>query len=158
MPTAFDGLTADHRIVMAYEAARSLAWEWNTHRDLLSTTLQEILEQGEAVDPDDYDGVLTRAAVARAACDDLFGDADVVLTLAATGEAPAGLGSTGAPRFARLWTLLGLPAIAVPGMTGATGLPVGVQLVGRHGADGLVLACAAWLAGALPPPLVPHLG
>ena len=68
-----------------------------------------------------------------------------------TGEAPEGLGSTGVPRFDRLWTLLGLPAITVPGLTGSTGLPIGVQLVGRRGADALVLSCAAWLAAALPP-------
>lgn len=155
MLAGFDSLMTDHPIVMAYEAVRALAWEWNTHRDVLSASLTEILEHGESIDPDEYDRVLARAVVARAACDDLFGDADVVLTLAATGEAPAGLDSTGAPRFNRLWTLLGLPAIAVPGMTGSTGLPVGVQLVGRHGADALVLSCAAWLAGALPPAPVP---
>ena len=157
LPADYDGLMTDHPIVMAYEAVRSLAWEWNTHRDLVSTTLGAILEDGEAVDPDEYDRVLARAVVARAASDDLFGDADVVLTLAATGEALAGLESTGAPRFARLWTLLGFPAITVPGMTGATGLPIGVQLVGRRGDDARVLACAEWLAAALPPAPIPTL-
>ena len=157
MPAGFDSLMTDHRIVMAYEAVRALAWEWNTHRDRLSASLTEILEHGESIDPDEYDDVVARAAVARAASHDLFGGADVVLTLAATGEAPEGLGSTGAPHFNRLWTLLGLPAITVPGLTGSTGLPIGVQLVGRRGADALLLACAAWLAGVLPPAPVPSL-
>ena len=156
LPADYDGLMTDHPIVMAYEAVRSLAWEWNTHRDLVSTDLGAILEDGEAIDPDDYDRVLARAVSARAASHDLFGDADVVLTLAATGEALAGLESTGAPRFARLWTLLGFPAITVPGMTGATGLPIGVQLVGRRGDDARA-ACAEWLAAALPPAAVPVL-
>ncbi len=156
MPVGFDSLMNDHRIVMAYEAVRALAWEWNTHRDVLSASLTEILEHGESIDPDEYDDVVARAVVARAACDDLFGDADVVLTLAATGEAPEGLGSTGAPHFNRLWTLLGLPAITVPGLTGSTGLPIGVQLVGRRGADAPLLASAAWLARVLPPAPVPN--
>ena len=155
LPAGYDGLMTDHPIVMAYEAVRSLAWEWNTHRDAVSTTLAAILEDGEVVDPVEYDRVLARAVVARGASDDLFGDADVVLTLAATGEALAGLESTGAPRFARLWTLLGFPAITVPGMTGATGLPIGVQLVGRRGDDARVLACAEWLAAALPSAPIP---
>ena len=99
--------------------------------------------------------MLARVTAARAACDEVFGECDVLLTLTAAGEAPEGLGSTGDPRFARLWTLLGLPAVAVPGLTGSTGLPVGVQLVGRRGADGLVLASAAWLAGVLPQPPAP---
>jgi Asp-tRNA(Asn)/Glu-tRNA(Gln) amidotransferase A subunit family amidase len=99
-----------------------------------------------------------RAASARAACDDLFaaGGFDALLTAAATGEAPEGLGSTGDPRFARLWTLLGLPTVSVPGLTGATGLPIGVQLVGRRGADAELLTCAAWLADVLPTPGAPR--
>jgi amidase len=158
MPAAFDRLTADQPIVMAYEMARSLAWERRNHRALLSANLQRLLEQGEAVDPHEYDRVVEDAAIARvAAPDNLFGDSDVLLTFAADGEAPEGLGHTGAPRFARLWTLLGFPTIAIPGMTGSTGLPVGVQLVGRRGDDALVLACARWLATVLPPAPVPVL-
>jgi Asp-tRNA(Asn)/Glu-tRNA(Gln) amidotransferase A subunit family amidase len=149
---AIDRLAGDHTTVMAYEAARALAWEWRLHRDELSSNLQGILERGRAVDPLDYDDVRERAAAAQASCGDVFGDCDVLLTLAVDGEAPAGLGSTGDPRFGRLWTLLGLPAVAIPGLVGASGLPIGVQLVGRRGADARLLACAAWLARALPDP------
>jgi Asp-tRNA(Asn)/Glu-tRNA(Gln) amidotransferase A subunit family amidase len=157
LPVAFDGLARDQPIVMSYEAARSLAWERTTQRERVSPSLQRILERGDEIDPLDYDRVLARATRARDAADGLFGDASVLLTLAASGEAPEGLGSTGDPRFARLWTLLGWPAISVPGLTGSTGLPVGVQLVGRHGDDGLLLACAAWLANVLPTPRAPRL-
>ena len=55
-------------------------------------------------------------------------------------------GSTGEPTFCTLWTLLGLPAVSVPLLQGANGLPIGVQLVGpRHG-DGRLLRTARWLA------------
>jgi Asp-tRNA(Asn)/Glu-tRNA(Gln) amidotransferase A subunit family amidase len=157
LPMAFDGLASDQPIVMSYEAVRSLAWEWRTQRERVSPNLQRILARGDEIDPLDYDRVLARAAGARASADNLFGDADVLLTLTASGEAPEGLDSTGDPRFARLWTLLGWPAISIPGLTGSTGLPVGVQLVGRHGDDGRLLACAAWLANVLPTPRAPRL-
>jgi Asp-tRNA(Asn)/Glu-tRNA(Gln) amidotransferase A subunit family amidase len=153
--SALDALADDHVVVMSYEAARSLAWELEYHADLLSGRLRALLEEGRAVDPTVYDDVRTRTERARGDVDLLFGDADVLLTLAANGEAPAGLGATGDPRFARLWTLLGLPAVAVPGFVGATGLPIGIQLVARQGADADLLAWAAWLARALPPPPVP---
>jgi Asp-tRNA(Asn)/Glu-tRNA(Gln) amidotransferase A subunit family amidase len=151
LPTKFEGLASEHPTVMLYEARRSLAWEWAAHREQLSPALQRLLEQADAVDPDEYDNVVARATVARAACgDELFGGADVILTLATAGEAPEGIDSTGDPRFARMWTLLGLPTIAVPCGTGTTGLPVSVQLVARHRADARLLACAAWLGHALP--------
>jgi Asp-tRNA(Asn)/Glu-tRNA(Gln) amidotransferase A subunit family amidase len=159
LPVALDGLVDDHPVVMAYEAVRALAWEWTTQRDQLSQTLQRVLAAGEATSAEDYDAVNARAARARAACDTLFArhDCDVLITAATTGEAPEGLGSTGDPRFARLWTLLGLPTVSVPGMTGPTGLPIGVQLVARHGADAELLACAAWLARAFPTARAPRL-
>ena len=60
--------------------------------------------------------------------------------------APAGLESTGEPTFCTLWTMLGLPAVSLPLLQGANGLPLGVQLVGpRHG-DGRLLRTARWLA------------
>nr|WP_124077279.1 amidase family protein [Pigmentiphaga humi] len=41
-----------------------------------------------------------------------------------------------------MWTLLGLPCVNVPGMTGPTGMPVGIQLVGRKGSERRLLAIA----------------
>ena len=62
-----------------------------------------------------------------------------------------GLESTGDPAFCTLWTLGGMPAVNVPLMQGANGLPLGVQLVGpRHG-DGRLLRTARWLVGSLSP-------
>jgi len=79
----------------------------------------------------------------------LMGDADAILAPAAPGEAPQGLAATGDPVFSRVWTLLGLPCVNVPGMLGAGGLPVGMQLVGRPGQERALLACAAALHGAI---------
>ena len=59
---------------------------------------------------------------------------DVLLTLAAPGEAPASLESTGDPAFNRLASTAGLPAAGLPVGTGPHGLPLGLQLIGpRHG-------------------------
>ena len=44
----------------------------------------------------------------------IFDDVDVLLTLSAPGAAPKGLGSTGDPRYNRLWTLMGVPCVNVP--------------------------------------------
>ena len=54
---------------------------------------------------------------------------------------PIADGHTGARGAQRLWTHTGMPAITVP-VTRAGALPVGVQLIGRRGADALVFAAA----------------
>src|SRR2546422_6887197 len=38
-----------------------------------------------------------------------------------TGEAPEGLAATGDPVFCRIWTLLGVPCISLPVLTGPAG-------------------------------------
>jgi amidase len=152
LPPYFDNFSVSQPVVMVYELARSFAWEWHTHRDQLSASLQELIERGLATDPAVYDRIRISTRLEHDVVDRVFTDngVDALLTPAADGEAPEGLHATGDPRFARVWTLLGLPAVAVPGLTGATGLPVGVQLVGRHRFDAALLESARWLASVLP--------
>lgn len=69
---------------------------------------------------------------------------DVLVTLAAPGEAPATLESTGDPAFNRLASTAGLPAAGLPVGTGPHGLPLGLQLIGpRHGDRALLALVAA---------------
>ncbi|MDX6256787.1 MAG: hypothetical protein QOJ11_3121 [Frankiales bacterium] len=140
------GLAEAQELLAAYEAARSLAWE---HARGVSPALAAYLDVGRAISAAEAADALQRRDSVLAAVDVLFGDADVLLTPAAVGEAPAGLGSTGDPLLSRTWSLLGLPTVAVPCCAGSTGLPVGVQLVGRPGADAELLDAAAWLGRRL---------
>jgi Asp-tRNA(Asn)/Glu-tRNA(Gln) amidotransferase A subunit family amidase len=48
------------------------------------------------------------------------------------------------------FNLTGQPAVSIPCGWTADGLPLGLQLVGRHGADGLILRVAALLEGTNP--------
>jgi len=74
---------------------------------------------------------------------------DAILTPAALGTAPKGLAATGDPAFCVPWTLLGMPAVCLPLMQGANGLPLGVQLVGRRHFDARLLRTARWLVEKL---------
>ena len=145
LPAGFAALADDQRLITAFEGARSYAYEYDAHRNELDPLFLELIGQGLAIDRVRY--ATARARTARAVGE--FGNWidrwDLLLTPAATGEAPKGLASTGDPVFGRLWTLLGVPSIALPGFTGANGLPVGVQLVAGPGDDARLLDWAQWI-------------
>jgi len=72
----------------------------------------------------------------------------VILTPSAPGAAPDP-SSTGKAIFNRLWTLMGTPCVNVPGLFDASGLPLGVQVVGRFGRDRDTLEAALFVENAL---------
>jgi Asp-tRNA(Asn)/Glu-tRNA(Gln) amidotransferase A subunit family amidase len=138
-----------HPIIGDGEALRSLAWEWETHRELIPPKLTQALSAAEAIKPQEFDEARRAGKRARIAAHDFFRDVDAVITFSAPGPAPKGLDSTGDAKFNRLWTLLGVPCVNVPGCQDARGLPVGVQVVAPFGRDDRALAVAARLEAAL---------
>ena len=52
--------------------------------------------------------------------------------------------------FTAVFNITGQPAIAVPAGLGSDGLPLSVQLVGRHGAEDLLYSLAGELEQAAP--------
>jgi Asp-tRNA(Asn)/Glu-tRNA(Gln) amidotransferase A subunit family amidase len=132
--------------IYRYELRRSLGWEWRHRRAEMPPLLAGMLAQGDAIPTAEYDRLRGVARRARAAARSVFEEngVDVLLTYSAAGEAPD-RSSTGDPRFARLFTLLGVPAINVPGLHAPSGLPVGVQVVAPFARDARALAAAAFL-------------
>jgi Asp-tRNA(Asn)/Glu-tRNA(Gln) amidotransferase A subunit family amidase len=145
LSASFDDAIEIHRTIMEADLAKSFGREYERGRDQLSARLREMIEAGQRVLAVDYNRALERAAALNASLDHLFQQYDAVLTPAAPGEAPRGLGSTGSPVFCTTWTLCGVPAVTLPLMTGASGLPIGVQLVGEKGDDARLLRTARWL-------------
>jgi len=132
-------------IISGPEMANNLAREWASGRDQLSPALRARVERGRAVPAIDYLQTRARLPELHASFGDLFERYDAIITPTAAGTAPAGLQSTGEPTFCALWTLCGMPALSLPLLHGANGLPLGVQLVGpRHG-DAVLLRTARWL-------------
>jgi Asp-tRNA(Asn)/Glu-tRNA(Gln) amidotransferase A subunit family amidase len=134
-----------HRLILESDLALSFAPDYEHGAAQLSTTLREMLERGQRHLAVDYNRAVARIAVYNAALDDVFHEMHAIVTPATTGEAPRGLDSTGNPLFCTLWTLCGLPAVTVPVMQSANGMPIGVQLVGPRGDDARLLQCARWL-------------
>lgn len=148
LPLLFSQLLQVQKEVMAFDLAHSLADERLRHPAKLSDGLSQLLSQGQQVSPERHRANLQLAASARAMVPAMLGDADALLAPSAIGEAP-GAEQTGDPVFGRVWTLLGLPCVHLPFFHGRSGLPVGLQLIGRHGEDLALLRVARSLLPVL---------
>ena len=149
LPARFaEAATIRERINLAEMAKCYHAWHARD-RGVLSGTMRAALERGRAISAHDYLAALDWPGVLAAGLDALFDRCDAILTPAAPGAAPAGLGGTGDAIFNGLWTLCGTPAVTLPRLVSSAGLPMGVQLVGRRGDDARLLRTARWLGDQL---------
>jgi amidase len=136
LPEWFETLEATHKLVLDYEAARTLAYEFETpRRDKLSDEFREMLERGYSHTPQRYMEARRDMVRARKEFAEIASRYDALMTPAAPGEAPAGLGATGNPVFQRLPTLLQVPSLNVPVTVGPKGLPLGVQFISAFDTD-----------------------
>ena len=110
--------------------------------------MREYIARGREVRRQDAGLGAVLANAWRERLPEMLAGLDAVLVPAALGEAPLrSEGHTGDPLLCRAWTLLGVPAVCVPGLTGPAGMPIGVQLVGLDEAS--VLGAAAWVEAGL---------
>lgn len=114
--------------------------------DKMSEVFQTLVDAGRGVSDADYARAIERRNQIILELDRLLPENAVFLTAAATDLPPLmSEGHTGSRLAQRLWTHTGMPAITVP-VTRAGTLPVGVQIIGRRGADAQVFAVARMLA------------
>src|SRR5262249_60107841 len=153
-------------LAQAVDLPQSWAEAWEMHRTIMGTQmahnlapfvargepsemLRKLLSHGRSVAAVDYLGALAKVPRYAASLAEIFDAYDAIVTPAAPGVAPKGLGSTGDPVFCTLWTLTGLPALSLPLFAGEGGLPLAAQLVGPFGRDGRLLRTATTLIETL---------
>ena len=149
LPAEFELFLDAQSDVLRFEAARVFAFERTRRADLLSPSSRAELAAGAAIPRQRYleaQGLLAR-------CRALFATAiarfEVLLSASAPGEAPAGLDDTGEATFNRWGSGLLVPCLNLPGFTGETGLPVGIQLMGALGEDVSLLRSAKWIVARI---------
>ena len=133
------------RTIMDVEMADNLRRDYKQGGDKLSEPLRKLIERGLGYSAVDYLAAVGGIKPLNEGLDSIFDEYDAIVTPAAPGEAPRGLGATGNPIFCTLWTYLGTPAVTLPLMQSEAGLPLGVQLVGRRDNDARLLRSARWL-------------
>jgi len=143
-PAEIADLDHAHHQIEYFEMGQALLFEYQTHRDHLSTALRGRLEAGRAISIEQYDAMREAAKRARAQMNRIFQRCDAILYPSTLGEAPRGLEATGNALFNRFWTALYGPVITLPIGIGPSGMPLGVQLVGRRDNDARLLTMARW--------------
>jgi Asp-tRNA(Asn)/Glu-tRNA(Gln) amidotransferase A subunit family amidase len=149
LPGKFGGLVEAQNTILEVELSCALSYEFENYPDRMSDLLRGVIEQGNSVGMESYLEAQKLAAECRWESIQLFHDHDVLLAPSVRGEAPVGLESTGDPLFCRMWTLLGLPCVSLPGIHGPDGLPLGAQIIGPMYGDGLTLSVADWASRRL---------
>ena len=140
-----------HKTVMAYEASRARAVEFERHSADLSEQFCELMQEGRLINYEQCQEALAQRDSANQRLMETWRNYDLLLTPSALGEAPQGLSSTGDPIFSRAWNLLGGPAITLPAGVGQKKLPLGIQLIGPVASDDYLIAQALWFdQNALP--------
>jgi aspartyl-tRNA(Asn)/glutamyl-tRNA(Gln) amidotransferase subunit A len=137
---------------------------WPSRAASLTPAVREEFERSQSLTVREFARVLERRAEMEELLTGLFTDIDVLLTPAtalpafpAQGPAPAQVrgiagGLLAAVPFAPMANLWGTPAISVPAGLTAGGLPVGLQVAGRHHDDAIVLRLARLLEQVRPWP------
>ncbi|WP_395714355.1 amidase [Reyranella sp.] len=150
LPPPVRDMTEGQRTLSAFDGPRAHADEARRFPHLLSESLKnDKLAAGAKIDYATWVAARKLGETGRAAVDAMFGAFDAILTAPAPGEAPLGLEATGKATFNLLWTYLWMPCITLPFTRGPTGLPLGIQLVGRQHEDAALLDVAAWARRAL---------
>jgi len=111
---------------------------------LVGPRIRELVVRGRGITPARYEALLSIRAEMQRAAASWMDHCDGFITLASSGPATVGLAQTGSRTFPSYASWLGLPAFSLPLMM-VSGLPVGLQIVGRAGADQALCAMAAWL-------------
>lgn len=146
LPDWFGELIGAQVTIMRSETIRHLEWEIREHPGLVSDAMHAFLAPGH-----DADGVRRGHRLrdrALGVLHDVFARYDAIITPSAAGEPPLA-DTTGDPAFCRIWTLLGTPAVTIPGLRGPEGGPLGIQIVGSRDDDARTLAVAARVADAM---------
>jgi len=137
------------RLVHDYELSRGLIAELMVAGDVIAPSMREGILKGRQITASEHADALNRLDGFRNKLGDVVRDYDAVLSLAALGEAPLGLNSTGNPLLNIGWTALHMPSITLPVMHGANGMPIGLQLSGDRYDEDRLLAVALELEALL---------
>ena len=141
LPEGWDLTARAARVINDYEGARTHAGRFQEFGERIGKRLAELVRRGLEIAEGEYEGAREQVERTRLELSRIFWEYPAIVSAAAMGAAPSGLGSTGDPGVNAPWTALGVPAISVPLMV--SGGPLGLQINGAWGRGDAVVTVAA---------------
>ena len=145
LPSLFEEGLAAHDLIVKAELSRTLRHYWDRSKEGLSDALQRLLAEGSEIRAKEYLEALDWVKVLRSGLEEILQRCDAFIVPAASGIAPRLDNPEESTRFQDLWNLCGMPVLSIPLFQSASGMPLGVQLVGPPAGEARLLRTAHWL-------------
>jgi Asp-tRNA(Asn)/Glu-tRNA(Gln) amidotransferase A subunit family amidase len=133
----FEKIVNRHYLIVAAEAAKVHAGWYQSFKELYHQKTADLIERGDKVKTDDLVIARKGRTHLRNSLTELMEEnrIDLWISPSAPDTAPEGLESTGDPVMNLPWTQAGVPVYSIPSGVSEEGLPFGLQVIGRFGAD-----------------------
>ncbi len=148
LPASFAEVETRHQLVMGVEAASYHEYRFYRHPEDYGPNITKLLQEGLACSAPEYARTKQHKKRLSEEMEQTFEGVDALLIPATKGPAPDAA-TTGDPVFNSPWSYTGLPSIVIPSGRSPEGLPLAIQLIGRHNDEPTLLAAAAWCEAAL---------
>jgi aspartyl-tRNA(Asn)/glutamyl-tRNA(Gln) amidotransferase subunit A len=143
LPPAFELCQPILRTILRADVAAIHENLFPAHPTAYGPKLQELIETGMLVSAEDYLRARRLRRHFQREMTRLFETFDVLLTPAAPGPAPAGIGATGSAVMNGPWSLADFPTMTLPFGLAANGLPLGIQISAPPLAEAALLHAAS---------------
>jgi aspartyl-tRNA(Asn)/glutamyl-tRNA(Gln) amidotransferase subunit A len=148
LPPTFRAVAGAAYVITRSETASVHAERFALKADLYRPGIRSTIEMGMLIPGDIYVRALRIRRQFRRELASLLERYDALLTPTTPTPAPEGM-ATGDASFQLPWSISGLPSVTVPCGLTTSGLPLGVQLVGRAFSEASLLSAAAWCEDVL---------
>ncbi|MCA0042535.1 amidase family protein [Celeribacter litoreus] len=142
LPSLFDGLPEAHRKITAKEGLATFLGEMLTNAPEQDPALRDTIDSAKRLSPTEMRNAYTLSDICRSEFEDIISGVDAILTPSACDEAPEAGVDQGEAAMDAISTLLHVPVLSVPGLTGPHGLPLGMSIITPRYSDRRAIAIA----------------
>ena len=155
LPPSMDTAIEDQQIIMAVEGSSFHEPMYRRQAMDYQPGIRGMIQRGLDTDAVTYSRAMERRRQFITDMRKLAERVDILLTPSTPTPPLPDLTNTGNTMYQGPWTSCGLPAITLPSGLSATGVPLGLQLVGPYLGEAGLLAAARWCEEALAVRLTP---